>query len=104
MGPSFQTISAVGKHGAIIHYQPSEDSDVQINNTDLYLCDSGAQYLDGTTDVTRTFHFGEPSDFHKECYTRIFKGQCNLAMTKFPSMIKGNHLDSMARKYLWDIG
>jgi Xaa-Pro aminopeptidase len=104
IGPSFQTISAVGKHAAIVHYQSSPDTDVPINNQEFYLCDAGAHYLDGTTDVTRTIHFGQPSEFEKECFTRVFKGQCNLAMSKFPAMIKGNYLDTLARKYLWDVG
>ncbi|XP_014204258.1 xaa-Pro aminopeptidase ApepP [Copidosoma floridanum] len=104
VGPSFSTISAVGKNAAIIHYKPSKASDKRIDTQELYLCDSGAQFLDGTTDVTRTLHFGQPSDYHRECFTRVFKGQCSLARTKFPLMTKGHHLDSLARKYLWDVG
>lgn len=104
IGPSFETISSVGPHGAIIHYKPEKSTDVPINMKTLYLCDSGGQYRDGTTDVTRTFHFGTPSDFEKECYTRVLKGQLKLARSIFPSKIKGNCLDSFARQFLWDVG
>lgn len=62
MGLSFGTISASGPNGSIIHYGPKEETDREINDKEMYLCDSGAQYLDGTTDVTRTWHFGEPSE------------------------------------------
>ncbi|KAJ8933717.1 hypothetical protein NQ314_013847 [Rhamnusium bicolor] len=89
VGDSFPTISSVGPHGAIIHYTPNESTDVQITTDELYLCDSGAQYKDGTTDVTRTLHFGTPTEFEKECYTRV---------------LKGNYLDSFAREYLWKVG
>lgn len=75
VGDSFGTISAVGEHGAIIHYQPKESTDVPITTKTLYLCDSGGQYFDGTTDVTRTFHFGQPTEFQKEAFTRVLKGQ-----------------------------
>lgn len=104
MGDSFATISSVGPHGAIIHYQPSQETDVTITTSQLYLCDSGAQYRDGTTDVTRTVHFGTPIDYEKQCYTRVLKGQLKLASRIFPTKIKGNHLDSFAREFLWDVG
>lgn len=61
-------------------------------------------HRDGTTDVTRTMHFGTPSKFEKECFTRVLKGQIQLATCIFPEKIKGNYLDAMARKYLWDVG
>ncbi|KAL1491213.1 hypothetical protein ABEB36_011846 [Hypothenemus hampei] len=104
IGDSFATISSVGPHGAIIHYQPDESTDIPITTETLYLCDSGAQYRDGTTDVTRTLHFGTPTDYEKECYTRVLKGQLQLASRVFPTKIKGNHLDSFAREFLWDVG
>ncbi|XP_050307615.1 xaa-Pro aminopeptidase 1 [Anthonomus grandis grandis] len=104
MGDSFETISSVGPHGAIIHYQPSKATDVPIRTDCLYLCDSGAQYRDGTTDVTRTWHFGTPTEYEKECYTRVLKGQLQLASRIFPTKLKGNHLDSFAREFLWDVG
>lgn len=104
VGPSFCTISSVGPHGAIIHYQPHSSTDSQITANELYLCDSGAQFKDGTTDVTRTVHFGTPTQFEKECFTRVLKGQLRLGRLVFPSKIKGNCLDSFARQYLWDVG
>lgn len=103
-GPSFNTISAVGRHAANPHYDPTPKTDVPINSQEFYLCDTGSQFPEGTTDVTRTLHFGQPTEYEKECFTRVFKGQCNLALAKFPLSIKGNYLDSYARKYLWDVG
>lgn len=104
VGLSFPTISSVGPHGAIIHYLPSIQTDSPITDQEIYLCDSGAQYYDGTTDVTRTFHFGTPTEFQREAFTRVFKGQTALATAIFPTMIKGNYLDTLARKSLWDVG
>lgn len=104
VGPSFDTISSVGPHGAIIHYKPSPATDVPITMSAIYLCDSGGQYLDGTTDVTRTWHFGQPEDYERECFTRVLKGQIKLGTAIFPSKIKGNYLDSFAREFLWDVG
>lgn len=104
VGPSFETISSSGAHGAIIHYAPKPETDVAINASSVYLCDSGGQYLDGTTDVTRTMHLGTPTDFEKEAYTRVLKGQLKLGAAVFPTKIKGNHLDSLAREFLWEVG
>lgn len=104
MGASFATISSVGPHGAIIHYQPDETTDVRITTENIYLCDSGGQYRDGTTDVTRTFHFGTPSDYEKECFTRVLKGQIQMGTMIFPTKIKGNLLDPFARQHLWKVG
>lgn len=104
IGLSFPTISSVGPNGAIIHYLPTPKTDLPITDKELYLCDSGAQYQDGTTDVTRTFHFGEPTKFERECFTRVFKGQCRLSTTTFPLMIQGNYLDTLARESLWSVG
>ncbi|XP_050729076.1 xaa-Pro aminopeptidase 1-like isoform X2 [Eriocheir sinensis] len=104
VGLSFTTISSVGPNGAIIHYKPSLETDARITTDDVYLCDSGGQYKDGTTDVTRTFHFGTPSKFVQECFTRVLKGVISMATCIFPSKIKGNCLDSFARKALWDVG
>lgn len=103
-GPSFETISSVGAHGAIIHYKTSPETDVAITKNSLYLCDSGGHYLDGTTDITRTFHFGEPTAFEKECYTRVLKGQLQVISAIFPAKLKGNYLDSFARNFLWEVG
>lgn len=73
---------------AIIHYKPTPESDRPITDREIYLCDSGGQYKDGTTDVTRTVHFGTPTHFERECFTRVLKGQMNLATCLFPSKIK----------------
>lgn len=104
MGLSFTTISSSGPNGSVIHYHPAKETNRPINDKEVYLCDSGAQYLDGTTDVTRTLHFGNPTDFQKETYTRVLKGQLALGATIFPTKIKGQVLDVLARKSLWDVG
>ncbi|EDV22938.1 uncharacterized protein TRIADDRAFT_28167 [Trichoplax adhaerens] len=101
---SFPTISSSGEHGAIIHYCPTEASNREITETDLYLCDSGAQFRDGTTDVTRTIHLGNPTEHEKECFTRVLKGHINLCKAIFPNGTNGHVLDMLARKPLWDVG
>ncbi|KAK3095170.1 hypothetical protein FSP39_011006 [Pinctada imbricata] len=101
---SFATISSTGPNGAIIHYKATEETDQVVAADNVYLCDSGAQYRDGTTDVTRTTHFGTPSSHVKECYTRVLKGHINLSSAIFPNGVKGHMLDSLARTSLWDIG
>ena len=68
------------------------------------MVDSGGQYFDGTTDVTRTLHFGIPKLFEKECFTRVLKGQLKVAMSIFPTKIIGNYLDTLARISLWEVG
>lgn len=104
VGLSFETISSSGPNGAIIHYSPKPSTDRPITAHEMYLVDSGGQYKDGTTDVTRTVHFGSPSDFEKECFTRVFKGCATLAMTVFPEKIKGHAMDALARHNLWSVG
>ncbi|GLV42514.1 Aminopeptidase P [Carabus blaptoides fortunei] len=107
VGLSFSTISSIGPNGAVIHYHPSKEgteTDMQITPNEVYLCDSGGQYLDGTTDITRTVHFGTPTQHQKECFTRVLKGQMLLARTIFPERVRGNTLDTLARKFLWDAG
>lgn len=101
---SFETISAVGSNGAIIHYRPAEETDRVISNQELYLCDSGAQFRDGTTDVTRTWHFGAPTKWERECFTRVLKGHIALARAVFPNKTTGHRLDSLARMALWEVG
>lgn len=106
-GLSFDTISSSGSNGAVIHYAPSNLTDKKITTDDVYLLDSGGQYLDGTTDVTRTFHFGSPTDFQRECYTLVLKGYIDLANVKFmkmPSGPYGRELDILARRHLWNSG
>lgn len=106
-GLSFNSISAVGSNGAIIHYSPSNLTNKQITTSEMYLLDSGGQYLDGTTDVTRTFHFGTPSKYEKECYTRVLMGQVDLARFKFAKTKfgpYGREIDAIARRPLWEVG
>lgn len=103
-GLSFGTISGSGPNGSIIHYSPSNETDRDITDQEMYLCDSGAQYLDGTTDVTRTWHFGTPTEYEKECFTLVLKGQMQMGSLIFPNKVKGRSLDSLARKFLWDYG
>lgn len=101
---SFSTISSSGPTGAIIHYQPSEVDDKPLKADQIYLCDSGAQYTCGTTDTTRTVHFGNPTAYEKECFTRVLKGHIALATAVFPSGTKGYWLDTLARMHLWKAG
>ncbi|XP_062613274.1 LOW QUALITY PROTEIN: xaa-Pro aminopeptidase 1-like [Saccostrea cucullata] len=106
-GLSFDTISSSGSNGAVIHYAPTNLTDKEITTTEMYLLDSGGQYLDGTTDVTRTFHFGTPTDYQKECYTRVLMGSVDLARVKILKSKNGPHgqeLDILARRPLWDVG
>ncbi|CAH4033162.1 xaa-Pro aminopeptidase ApepP-like isoform X2 [Pieris brassicae] len=105
MGPSFDTIPGAGENGAIIHYSPSKDGPQRIiRGTDMFLLDSGGQYRDGTTDITRTRHMGEPSAEQISAFTRVLKGQISLGSALFPKGVKGNVLDTLARKALWDVG
>ncbi|XP_055315123.1 xaa-Pro aminopeptidase 1-like [Sitodiplosis mosellana] len=101
---SFQTISAVGAHAAMAHYIPTNDSDRQITRTELYLIESGTQYKDGTTDMTRTVHFGTPSDTEKDAFTRVLKGFISVATAVFPRGAPFSFFDAMARRALWDVG
>jgi len=105
---SFETISSVGPNGAVIHYAPSEKENAQITANEMYLLDSGGQYLDGTTDTTRTTWLGvdgaKPSAHRKECYTRVLKGVIALTKMVFPYNTKGPQIDSVARAFLWQIG
>ena len=103
-GPSFETISAFQEHGAIVHYTSSPESDVELKPEGIFLIDSGGQYLDGTTDITRTLALGEPNEEQKDRFTRVLKGHIDLALTSFPVGTQGIQLDTLARKPLWDIG
>jgi Xaa-Pro aminopeptidase len=102
MGPSFRTISAFKEHGAIIHYSSSRESDIPIQGNGIYLIDSGGQYLDGTTDITRTVAIGTPTPEQKEMFTRVLKGNISLSMTSFPQGTEGMQLDALARIFLWE--
>lgn len=103
-GLSFETISSTGSNGAIIHYAPSSEHSTVINPNKLYLCDSGSQFLDGTTDTTRTLHFGTPTTEEKTNYTLVLKGQIALAQLKFPEGLTGLQIDCFARQFLWQHG
>ncbi|KAJ2484672.1 hypothetical protein IWW37_006121 [Coemansia sp. RSA 2050] len=104
VGLSFDTISSVGPNGAIIHYSPKRGSDALLDVNKMYLCDSGGQYLDGTTDVTRTYHFGTPTAWERECFTRVLKGHIALDRAVFPAGTSGYALDPLARLPLWELG
>uniref|UniRef100_A0A7M4EXI4 X-prolyl aminopeptidase 1 n=1 Tax=Crocodylus porosus TaxID=8502 RepID=A0A7M4EXI4_CROPO len=101
---SFATISSTGPNGAIIHYKPVPETNRTLSMSEIYLLDSGAQYKDGTTDVTRTMHFGTPSAYEKECFTYVLKGHIAVSAAIFPNGTKGHLLDSFARSALWDTG
>lgn len=103
-GLSFESISAYNEHGAIVHYTSSPESDVELKAPGIYLIDSGGQYLDGTTDITRTIVLGEPTAEQKDRFTRVLKGHIDLAMASFPRGTQGIQLDTIARKPLWDAG
>mmetsp|Transcript_24714 Transcript_24714/g.35487 ORF Transcript_24714/g.35487 Transcript_24714/m.35487 type:complete len:697 (-) Transcript_24714:639-2729(-) len=102
--PSFPTIAGVAANGAVIHYRAPEEGSASLGPQDLVLLDSGGQYLDGTTDVTRTFHTGEPSPRQKEMFTRVLKGHMALDRAVFPAGTPGCLLDSLARTALWEVG
>lgn len=104
VGLSFPTISSTGPNAAIIHYKPVRGNCSVIDPDKIYLCDSGAQFRDGTTDVTRTLHFGKPTDAEREAYTLVLKGNIALDMAVFPKGTTGYALDSLARQYLWQYG
>ena len=104
MGVSFDTISGAGPNGAIVHYRVNEKTSRVIEPDMMYLVDSGGQYLDGTTDVTRTVLIGEPTQEQRDRYTRVLKGHIAIAMAKFPVGTKGTQLDTLARSPLWQIG
>lgn len=103
IGLSFPTISSVGPNSAVIHYQPSVETCSRLV-PGIYLCDSGAQYLDGTTDVTRTVCFGTPTQEQIKAYTMVLKGHIDIGMAKFPQGTTGSNLDILARRYLWADG
>jgi Xaa-Pro aminopeptidase len=104
VGLSFDTISSTGPNAAIIHYKPEEGKCAVIDSDAIYLCDSGAQYLDGTTDTTRTFHFGKPSEMERKAFTLVLKGAIALETAVFPKGTSGFALDAFARQFLWKEG
>lgn len=101
---SFAPISSSGAHGAVVHYTPSIETDCIIDKDSLYLIDSGGQYFDGTTDVTRTICFTPPTDEQKDRFTRVLKGHIAIATALFPDGTVGHALDTLARQFLWKAG
>ena len=101
---SFETISATGPHGAIPHYRVDEASNLPIGPGQLFLIDSGGQYADGTTDVTRVIPVGVPSDEMRDRFTRVLKGHIAVATAVFPAGTCGGQIDSFARRPLWEAG
>lgn len=99
--PSFSTISAAGPNGALCHYNHRNGTPGSLINNSLYLVDSGGQYLDGTTDVTRTVAIGTPSEEMRRNFTLVLKGHIALAQIRFPKGTSGMQLDSLARQFLW---
>jgi Xaa-Pro aminopeptidase len=101
---SFDTISGAGANGAIVHYRVSESSNAPLLPGTLYLVDSGAQYLEGTTDITRTITIGEPTKDMRRHFTLVLKGHIGVAATRFPKGTRGVDLDPLARAPLWNAG
>ncbi len=104
LSPSFSTIVAFNEHGALPHYTSTAESDYIIDTNGILLIDSGGQYLDGTTDITRTISLGRPTDRQKRDFSLVLKGTINLAMAKFPEGTRGYQLDLLARRALWEAG
>ncbi|HEX6959537.1 MAG TPA: aminopeptidase P family protein [Ferrovibrio sp.] len=101
---SFPTISGAGPNGAVVHYRVSPATNRKLEPGNLYLVDSGGQYPDGTTDITRTVAIGEPSEEMRDRFTRVLKGHIALATVRFPDGTTGQQLDTLARHHLWEIG
>ncbi|XP_072019586.1 xaa-Pro aminopeptidase 1-like [Amphiura filiformis] len=101
---SFHDIAGFGANAAVIHYISSEDTNVAIHKNGTFLYDSGSQYLDGSTDITRTFHFGDPTDFMKEAYTRVLIGHISLALLTIRNDVQGGDVENIAREVLWRNG
>jgi Xaa-Pro aminopeptidase len=103
-GLSFDTIAAYGAHGAIVHYEASQETDKTLEPRGFLLLDSGAHYLDGTTDVTRTIALGPLTEEEKKIYTLVLKGHIRIELCKFPSGISGTQIDVLAREAMWREG
>ena len=103
-GISFDTIAGYQSHGAIVHYEATPETDISLKSEGLLLLDSGAQYQDGTTDITRTIALGEVTEEQKRIYTLVLKGHIQLSMCKFPSGSSGTQLDILARNDMWKYG
>ena len=103
-GVSFDTIAAYQEHGAIVHYEATPETDVELKPRGFLLLDSGAQYLDGTTDITRTIPLGPVTEEQKKVYTLVLKGHIQLELCKFPNHASGTQLDVLARQAMWKEG
>ena len=103
-GVSFDTIAGYGAHGAIVHYEATPETDVQLESHGLLLLDSGAQYLDGTTDLTRTIPLGALTNEEKRDYTLVLKGMLHIMNIQFPEGTCGTQLDVLARQFMWKEG
>lgn len=104
-GESFNPISGYAGHGAIVHYAASEETNSELKQEGFYLIDSGGQYLDGTTDITRMAYLGSnPNDEEKTDYTLVLKGHINLSLAKYPEGTRGSQIDVLARQFLWNNG
>ena len=103
-GTSFDSLIGWAAHGAIIHYRVTPETNIEIKGNGMLLIDSGAQYNDGTTDITRTIAVGSPTDEMKDRFTRILKGHIGVAMAKFPEGVAGAQIDTLARRPLWEVG
>ena len=103
-GPSFATIMGYAGHGAIVHYEPTPATDIPVLPKGLLLCDSGGQYQDGTTDITRTLPLGPLTDQERRDYTLVLRGFINLARAHFPRGTYGSQLDCLARTPMWEYG
>jgi Xaa-Pro aminopeptidase len=101
---SFSTIAGFGSNGAIVHYHPEKSTNKLVDEPGLLLIDSGGQYFEGTTDITRTLSIGAPSLKMKEHYTAVLKGHIALANARFPKGTTGAQLDILARQYIWNHG
>lgn len=101
---SFETIAGYGEHGAIVHYSATEETNATLRPEGLLLVDSGAQYLDGTTDITRTIALGTPTAQEKRDFTLVMKGHIALGTAIFPEGTRGGQLDVLARQFLWKNG
>jgi len=101
---SFETISGAGEHGAVVHYRVTESTNRLVRAGELLLVDSGGQYIDGTTDITRTMAIGAASDEHRACFTRVLQGMIAISRARFPKGVTGAHLDALARYPLWLAG
>lgn len=104
VGPSFDPILSYGPHAAIVHYSATPETNVPLQPKGMLLADTGGQYLEGTTDITRTIVLGETTEKEKAYFTRVLRGNLNLAAAKFPYGATGKNLDYLARGPLWEVG